>query len=114
MRIRGGVVALVVAMLVAGCGGSSDGGRPAASSSAGGKLGGARRVFAPAPLTDVFTGPGDRREKSNPGLDVRFNFAGSSALATQLSQGAPADVFASADEAQMTVVTDAGLQGQEP
>ena len=39
---------------------------------------------------------------------MRFNFAGSSALAAQISQGAPADVFASADEAQMAKVTDAG------
>ena len=50
----------------------------------------------------------------NPDLDVQFNFAGSSALATQIVQGAPADVFASANEAQMTVVTDAGTAAEEP
>jgi molybdate transport system substrate-binding protein len=39
---------------------------------------------------------------------VTFNFAGSSALATQINQGAPADVFASAAPANMKTVTDAG------
>jgi molybdate transport system substrate-binding protein len=45
---------------------------------------------------------------------VQVSFAGSSALATQISQGAPADVFASANEAQMAVVSDAGLAAGEP
>jgi molybdate transport system substrate-binding protein len=66
-------------------------------------------VFAAASLTDVFRELGDQLEAAHPGLDVQFNVAGSSALATQLTQGAPADVFASANEEQMTVVTDAGL-----
>jgi molybdate transport system substrate-binding protein len=71
-------------------------------------------VFAAASLTDVFTDLGDRLEKANPELDVQFNFAGSSALATQITQGAPADVFASANQPQMTVVTDAGLDAGDP
>ncbi len=66
-------------------------------------------VFAAASLTDVFTALGEELEDRNPGLDVQFSFAGSSALATQVLQGAPADVFASADEAQMARVTDAAL-----
>jgi molybdate transport system substrate-binding protein len=65
-------------------------------------------VFAAASLTDVFTELGDRLEARYPHLDVKFSFAGSSALAAQLDQGAPADVFASADEAQMARVVDAG------
>jgi molybdate transport system substrate-binding protein len=109
MRIRGSVVVLLAGMLAAGCGGSS----PAASSS-GGPLRGTLTVFAAASLTDVFTELGDQLKADNPGLDVQFNFAGSSALATQLAQGAPADVFASADDAQMKVVTDAGLQAADP
>ena len=67
-------------------------------------------VFAAASLTDVFTELGDQLMADHPGLDVQFNFAGSSALATQITQGAPADVFASADEVQMAKVTDADLR----
>lgn len=66
-------------------------------------------VFAAASLTDVFAALGERLEEEHPGLDVQISFAGSSALAGQIVQGAPADVFASADEAQMDRVTDAGL-----
>jgi molybdate transport system substrate-binding protein len=71
-------------------------------------------VFAAASLTDVFGELGDQLMADNPDLDIQFNFAGSSALATQITQGAPADVFASANQAQMTVVTDAGVQGEDP
>ncbi len=68
-------------------------------------------VFAAASLSDVFARLGEGLEEQNPELDVQFNFAGSSALAAQIEQGAPADVFAPADEAQMARVTDAGLAG---
>ena len=115
MRIRSLARAALVALLLAGCSGGG-GGSSASSSSASvsGKLTGTLTVFAAASLTDVFTELGDHLEKANPGLHVQFNFAGSSALATQVTQGAPADVFASANEAQMKVVTDAGLQGEKP
>ena len=81
----------------------------AAPSSADGAIEGTLTVFAAASLTDAFTELGGRLEEQHPGLDVQINFAGSSALAGQLTQGAPADVFASADEAQMDRLTDAGL-----
>jgi molybdate transport system substrate-binding protein len=71
-------------------------------------------VFAAASLTDVFTELGDRLEEENRSLEVRFTFAGSSALAAQIVQGAPADLFASANPQQMAVVTDAGLEGADP
>jgi molybdate transport system substrate-binding protein len=108
-------VLLVVPLLVAGCASGTDGGgAAAASSSADSGPTGTLTVFAAASLTDVFTAFGDQLEQEHPGLDVQFNFSGSSALATQLTQGAPADVFASANEEQMTVVTDAGLQAADP
>jgi molybdate transport system substrate-binding protein len=65
-------------------------------------------VFAAASLTESFTRLGEDFEAANPGVTVTFNFAGSSALATQIDQGAPADVFASAAPANMKTVTDAG------
>jgi molybdate transport system substrate-binding protein len=71
-------------------------------------------VFAAASLTDVFDQLGDELTATNPGLDVRFGFAGSSALAQQIVQGAPADVFASADEPQMAVVAEEGLVEGQP
>ena len=113
MRACAIVVLSLTTTLLTGCG-SSKAGAGAGGAASGGDLSGTLTVFAAASLTDVFTDLGDQLEKSNPGLDVRFNFAGSSALATQLTQGAPADVFASANEAQMKVVTDAGLPREDP
>lgn len=54
-------------------------------------------VYAAASLTEAFTALGTQFEASHPGTSVRFNFAGSQVLATQIDQGARADVFASAD-----------------
>ncbi|MCV7075443.1 molybdate ABC transporter substrate-binding protein [Mycobacterium szulgai] len=71
-------------------------------------------VFAAASLKPAFTQIGDRFKTDNPGVDVTFDFAGSSELATQLTQGAAADVFASADTAQMETVAKAGLLAQSP
>ena len=61
-------------------------------------------VYAAASLTDVFTSLADQYEKAHDGVDVRLTFAGSSDLASQINEGAPADVFASANEKQMTAV----------
>ncbi|TFV62738.1 molybdate ABC transporter substrate-binding protein [Geodermatophilus sp. DF01-2] len=108
------VLPLAAALVLAGCGGPSDDAAGTTASTRGAELDGTLTVFAAASLTDVFTELGEQLEQENPALDVRFNFAGSSALATQISQGAPADVFASADEPQMAVVTDAGLAEGDP
>jgi len=106
-------------MVLAACAGSSSddpasSGSSSGTSSAGGDLTGTLTMFAAASLTDVFGELGDQLMAENPDLDIQFNFAGSSALATQISQGAPADVFASANQTQMTVVTDADLQAGDP
>ena len=66
-------------------------------------------MFAAASLTDAFAEVGTSFEAANPGTTVTFNFGGSSALATQITAGAPADVFASANTTQMdNVVGGAG------
>lgn len=71
-------------------------------------------VFAAASLTQVFTELGERFEEAHPGTSVDFSFAGSSDLVAQLEAGAPADVFASADENNMTKALDAGLMAGDP
>lgn len=58
-------------------------------------------VYAAASLTDAFTEIGKSFEASNPGVTVVFNFGGSQNLRTQIEQGAPADVFASANTKEM-------------
>jgi molybdate transport system substrate-binding protein len=58
-------------------------------------------VFAAASLTDAFTEIGKNFETANPNATVTFNFAGSQALRTQIEEGAPADVFASANSKEM-------------
>ena len=103
MRIRcaAGFAALIV---LAGCGGA---GEPAAGGRSG-AVTGPVTVFAAASLTESFTALGERFESAHPGTTVTFNFAGSSALATQIDEGAPADVFAAAAPKNMTAVKDAG------
>jgi molybdate transport system substrate-binding protein len=66
-------------------------------------------VFAAASLTTTFTRLGKEFEAAHPGATVAFSFAGSSDLVSQLTAGAPADVFASADEKNMTKAKDAGV-----
>jgi molybdate transport system substrate-binding protein len=89
--------ALAAALVLAGCGGGqrSGGSGPAEL-----------KVFAAASLTAAFGDLGRRFTAANGGTRVVFNFAGSQALATQIRQGAPADVFASADLASMDRVKD--------
>ncbi|RIJ76939.1 molybdate ABC transporter substrate-binding protein [Nakamurella silvestris] len=71
-------------------------------------------VFAAASLKNTFTELGATFEADNPGSKVVFSFAGSSDLVTQITNGAPADVFASADTKNMTKVTDATLTADAP
>ena len=68
-------------------------------------------VFAAASLSDAFKAIGAAFEAAHPGVTVQFNFAGSSTLVQQIREGAPADVFASADEANMQKAADAGGLG---
>ncbi len=66
-------------------------------------------VFAAASLTEAFTDIGTALGAGDPGLSVTYSFAGSGALVTQVQQGAPADVVATADTASMARLVDAGL-----
>jgi molybdate transport system substrate-binding protein len=68
----------------------------------------ALNVFAAASLTESFTEIGNGFESAYPDVEVAFNFAGSQQLAQQITQGAPADVFASANLKQMQVVMEDG------
>jgi molybdate transport system substrate-binding protein len=71
-------------------------------------------VFAAASLTDAFTDVETTLEAANPGLDIVNNFAGSQALVTQLTEGAPADVAALASNSTMTDAIEAGVVTAEP
>lgn len=70
-------------------------------------------VAAAASLTDAFGEIAAAYEAAHPGVDVELNFAGSSALREQILEGAPIDVFASANADTMQTVVDAGLVAGE-
>jgi molybdate transport system substrate-binding protein len=65
-------------------------------------------VFAASSLTEAFEEIAAAFEAEHPGVDVVLNFGSSSTLAAQLAEGAPADVFASADTRQMDAAREAG------
>ena len=98
MRMRI-VAAVALVAVLTGCGGEAAG-----ESSEGSTV----TVLAAASLTESFTRIGQDFETANPGTKVSFSFGGSSGLATQITSGAPADVFAAASPATMKTVTDAG------
>ena len=71
-------------------------------------------VFAAASLTESFDAMAKQFQKKYPDVDVRFNYDASSNLATQINQGAPADVFASADADNLQKTIDAGTVTPPP
>ena len=103
------IAAGLAAVALAGCSSSSSGGAastasPASSSASTASI----TVFAAASLTGTFTQIGKQFEAAHPGDKVTFSFGPSSGLATQITNGAPADVFASAAPANMDQVVTAG------
>jgi molybdate transport system substrate-binding protein len=66
-------------------------------------------IYAAASLTEPFEQIAADFEAANPGVETILSFDGSSTLVTQISEGAPADVFASADQANMDKATEAAL-----
>jgi molybdate transport system substrate-binding protein len=102
--LAGGLAALLVVPL-------------AACSSDGGDAGGDQKtitVYAASSLTSAFTELGQQFEENHPGVTVTFNFAGSSDLVAQVQQGAPADVLATADQANMDRATGDDLVDGDP
>jgi len=113
MRRIGVLAGLLSTMLVAAlaaCSSKSPSSSPSQPSQASGSI----VVFAAASLKPAFTQISQKFKTDNPGSSVDFEFGGSSELATQLTQGATADVFASADTAQMDTVAKAGLLTGNP
>jgi len=104
--------AAVLMLAVAGCGSKQDSSTTSSAQQDGG--GGTVMVFAAASLKKTFTEIGEQFKTDNPGVTVEFNFAGSSDLVTQLTQGAKADVFASADTKNMDKAVEAGLVEGDP
>lgn len=104
LRLRSFVAVGAVALAAtAGCSGGSDhAGRTHLT------------VFAATSLTAAFEEIGAAFAAEHPGTDVTFSFAASSELATQLLEGAPADVFAAADERNMDRLIDADGNGSTP
>lgn len=93
---------VVLGLVAAACGDDDDG--------ASGEV----VVFAAASLTDAFTEIGDAFTEANDDASVTFSFAASSELVAQITEGAPADVFASADLNNMTKLTDADANDGDP
>lgn len=113
MARRPWVAALLVATVTAAtspaCG--DDGGDDGAAADG---VEGTVLVLAAASLTDAFGELADAFEAANSGATIELSFAGSSALATQIQEGAPADVFASADTSTMDTVVESGDVTAEP
>ncbi|HZX54120.1 MAG TPA: molybdate ABC transporter substrate-binding protein [Ilumatobacteraceae bacterium] len=102
------IAVAVLGLAVASCADddSSSGGATAVS--------GRVTVFAAASLTAAFSAIGDAFKTANRGTNVTFNFASSSDLVTQINEGAAADVYASADEANMQKLVDAEGNAADP
>jgi molybdate transport system substrate-binding protein len=106
--MRNRVVFAFAAILLAACGSSS--GNASTSPSISGTV----SVFAAASLTAAFNALGTDFQRANSGVTMKFNFAGTPTLVTQIEQGAPADVFASADTANMDKLKGDGFTAGTP
>ncbi len=105
------VTAVLLVATSAACG--------SAGSAGGGSSGSTRKsttltVYAAASLTSTFTELGEKFEAEHQGVQVRLSFGGSSDLVAQIQQGAPADVFASADTKNMDKATQDDLVVGQP
>lgn len=101
-RVLRGLAALALLAPLAACGGGADEQRTTVT------------VYAAASLTSTFERLGTEFEREHPDAEVKLSFGGSSDLVTQIREGAPADVFASADTATMDKLTADGLAAGTP
>src|SRR5215831_2002520 len=109
-RVRVLVAVVVLALVAAACGSSSKSSSSSTTpSTAASKLSGDLTVFGAASLTKAFGDLKTALATSDPNLKLTYNFAGSQALVQQIQNGAPADVFASADTKNMQKLVDASL-----
>jgi molybdate transport system substrate-binding protein len=108
------LAALMSAIVLVGptsCGqGSNNGGSDGGDKKQGGTL----TIFAASSLIDAFGELANRYEEQNPGVKVKQSFESSSTLLTQIQQGAPADVFASAAQEEMDTAVKDGLVAGKP
>ena len=100
---RSVAAALAAVVLLSGCSGDTEGDRSERLT-----------VFAAASLTEAFTDIAEAFEDEHPGVEVTLSFAGSPDLAAQIEAGAGADVFASADAANMARIVEEGLSAGSP
>ncbi|QDP98608.1 molybdate ABC transporter substrate-binding protein [Microlunatus elymi] len=108
------IAGVLLAIAATGCGDQQPAsGRPTAGTSAS-AVTGKITVLAAASLTESFSTIGKNFEQAHPGSTVTFSFGSSATLATEVNQGAPADVLATADERTMKLVTDAGNASAKP
>ena len=105
-----GAVAAVLLLTTSAACGSDD----SDDSSSGGAKATTLTVYAAASLTDTFTEMGRQFEADHDGVTVKFSFGGSSDLVAQIQGGAPADVFASADTANVDKATADDLIEGDP
>ena len=116
LKARSFLAIAVLLGLVGGACGSDESGSVATTEHAAGSptVSGQVVVFAASSLTEAFSEIGEAFMALNPNANVTFNFAGSGDLVTQITEGAPADVFVSADDSSMTKLTDADQNAGDP
>lgn len=107
-------LALALAVVGAACGSSSNNSASSSDAADSSKPTGSITVSAAASLNQAFTLIGKNFEAANPGTSVKFNFDSSATLVTQIEGGAPADVFASADQTNMNKLTSKGKVAGTP
>jgi molybdate transport system substrate-binding protein len=108
------MAALMSAIMLVGLTGCGQGSNNSGSGGGGNNQGGTLTIFAASSLIDAFGELAKTFEKQNEGVEVKQSFESSSTLLTQIQQGAPADVFASAAQEEMDTAVKDGLVAEKP